>query len=84
MNENRQLAVFRVKVGDILQNYADRLKILVTENAALGVPTEAIKAMKDNPDSRFGREREAMIKLVKREVAGLVNRVYIAAYTGRV
>ena len=80
MNQNRQLAVFRVKAADIIQNYADRMKIFVVENTAIGMSAAAIKAMKENPLSRWAMERETMIKLVKREVAGLINRVHIASY----
>ena len=81
MNENRQLAVFRVKVADILSNYADRMKIFVAENVALGMSRESIRAMRRNPLSRWAMEREALIKAVKREVVGLINRVHIVAYT---
>ncbi len=80
MNENRQLAVFRVKVGTRLEEYADRMKIFVAENAALGMKPEGIKAIRENPLSRWAWERERLIKDVKREVAGLINRVHIAAY----
>lgn len=80
MSENRQLAVFRVKVADILSNHADKMKIFIAENMALGMSREAIKAMRQNPLSRWAMEREAVIKAVKREAAGLINRVHIAAY----
>ncbi len=80
INENRQLAVFRVKVTDILGNYADRMKIFVTENVAMGIPVESVRAIIKDPLSKWAMERETMIKHIKREVAGLVNRVHIAGY----
>lgn len=83
MNENRQLAVFRVKVAQELENYANRMKVFVVENVAIGMSLESVRAIISNPLSRWAMERETLIKHVKREAADLVNRVHIAAYTRR-
>lgn len=82
-NDNRQLAVFRVKADLALETYAKRLKVFVAENLAMGMTKEAVKGLVSDPDSRWAMEREKLIKDIKREVAGLINRVHIAAYTGR-
>lgn len=81
-NENRQLAVFRVKADLSLETYAKRLKVFVAENLAMGMTREAVQAIVRDPLSRWAMEREKLIKDIKREVAGLINRVHIAAYMG--
>lgn len=82
MDENRQLAVFRVKCAKELENYADRMKIFIVENVAIGMSIEAVRAIIRDPLSRWAMERETMIKHVKREAAGLINRIHIAGYMG--
>jgi hypothetical protein len=79
--KNLQLEVFRVKVRFLLEQYAAKMRIFVAENKAAGMTPEAIKAMRENPLSRWAMEREALNKAIKREVAGLINRVHIAAYS---
>jgi len=79
--KNLQLEVFRVKIRFLMEQYAAKMRIFVAENKAAGMVPEAIKAMRENPLSRWAMEREALNKAVKREVAGLINRVHIAAYT---
>jgi len=79
--KNVQLEVFRVKVRFLMEQYAAKMRIFVAENKAAGMAPEAIKAMRENPLSRWAMEREALNKAIKREVAGLINRVHIAAYT---
>jgi hypothetical protein len=79
--KNLQLEVFRVKVRFLMEQYAAKMRIFVAENKAAGMTPEAIKAMRENPLSRWAMEREALNKAVKREVAGLINRVHITAYT---
>jgi len=80
-DKNIQLEVFRVKVRFLMEQYAEKMRIFVAENKAAGSTPEAIKAMRENPLSRWAMEREALNKAIKREVAGLINRVHIAAYT---
>ena len=79
--KNIQLEVFRVKVRFLMEQYAAKMKIFVAENKAAGMTPEAIKVMRENPLSRWAMEREALNKAIKREVAGLINRVHIGAYT---
>ena len=79
--KNLQLEVFRVKIRFLMEQYAAKMRIFVAENKAAGMVPEAIKAMRENPLSRWAMEREALNKAIKREVAGLINRVHIAAYT---
>ena len=82
--KNVQLEIFRIKVRFLLEQYAARMRIFVAENKAVGMTPEAIKTMRENPLSRWAMEREALNKAIKREVAGLVNRVHIAAYAGKI
>ena len=82
--KNIQLEVFRVKVRFLMEQYAAKMKIFVVENKAAGSTPGAIRAMCENPLSRWAMEREALNKAIKREVAGLINRVHIMAYTKEV
>jgi hypothetical protein len=82
--KNLQLEVFRVKVRFLMEQYAAKMRIFVAENKAAGMTPEAIKTMRENPLSRWAMEREALNKAIKREVAGLINRVHIAVYTRKV
>jgi hypothetical protein len=82
--KNIQLEVFRVKVRFLMEQYAAKMKIFVVENKAAGSTPGAIRVMRENPLSRWAMEREALNKAIKREVAGLINRVHIAAYTKEV
>ena len=79
-DKNVQLEVFRIKVRFLLEQYAARMRIFIAENKAAGLAPEAIKAIRENPLSRWAMEREALNKAIKREVAGLINRIHIAVY----
>jgi hypothetical protein len=79
-DKNVQLEVFRIKVRFLLEQYAAKMKIFIAENKAAGLASEAIKAIRENPLSRWAMEREALNKALKREVAGLINRIHIATY----
>jgi hypothetical protein len=79
--KNIQIEIFRLKVRFLMDQYAAKMRIFVAENKAAGMTPEAIRAMRENPLSRWAMEREALNKDIKREVAGLVNRVHIGAYT---
>jgi DNA gyrase/topoisomerase IV subunit A len=79
--KNVQLEIFRIKVRFLLEQYAAKMHIFVAENKAADMSIEAIKIIRENPLSRWAMEREALNKAIKREVAGLINRIHIAAYT---
>lgn len=79
-DKNLQLEVFRIKVRFLLEQYTAKMRIFVAENKAAGATQGAIKAMRENPMSRWAMEREALNKAIKREVAGFINRVHIAVY----
>jgi hypothetical protein len=84
MANNPELEVFRLKARFLLEQHAQRMRIFVVENKAIGLTPEAIRALRLDPKSKWAQEREALIKAMKREVAGLINRVHLAAYTGRI
>lgn len=81
MSMNPQLAVFRAEALALLDAYADALKVHVTKNRAMGIPADRIRRMMTEPDDTWAKTREKLIKDMKRAVAGMVNRVHIAAYT---
>jgi hypothetical protein len=77
---NDALAIFRLKAALIMRQWADRMKVFVAENKIVGLSKEALRGMRTNPTSRWALEREALRRSIKREVAGLVNRVHAQAY----
>lgn len=79
--KNAQLEVFRTKVRFLLNQYAEKMKIFVTENKTMGMTSDGIRKMRLDPKSKWAQERETLIKNVKREVAGLINVIHITAYT---
>jgi len=79
--KNPQLEVFRTKVRFLLEQYAQKMRIFVAENKAMGMTPEAIRQIHLNPKSKWAQEREALVKNIKREAAGLINVIHITAYT---
>lgn len=79
--KNVQLELFRVKIRMLLEQYADRMKVLVTANAAMGMPAGRIRELRETDNNKWAWEKTKLEKAIKQEVAGLINRVHIAAYT---
>ncbi|OQB57131.1 MAG: hypothetical protein BWX98_01620 [Candidatus Aminicenantes bacterium ADurb.Bin147] len=80
MKANAALGLFRAKAGLVLDQWVDRMKVFIVENQIAGLSKAALREMRTNPTSRWALEREALRKAIKREVAGLVNRVHTQAY----
>jgi phage FluMu gp28-like protein len=80
MNKNDALEIFRLKSALIMTQWADRMKVFVVENKIAGLSLEALKDARMNPNSKWSMERDALTRAIKREVAGLVNRIHFQAY----
>ena len=78
--KNNQLELFRLKVRTILEQYRDNFKFLVAEYKLVGTPTKALANRKGDEKSRMNWEWEALRKTLKKECAGLINRIHIQAY----
>jgi len=78
--KNPQLEVFRTKVRLLLDQYADKMRLFVAENRALGMTSEGIRKIRLDPKSKWAQEREKLIKNIKREAAGLINVIHLTAY----
>jgi hypothetical protein len=77
---NAHLSLFRVKVDMLIDQYVQRLKVFVAENRLMGSGLDALRAQKEKDISRWKFNRDALGKAIKKEVAGLVNKVYLTAY----
>jgi len=80
MKKNDVLEIFRIKAALLLGQWADRMRVFVVENQIAGLSPTALKDMRTNPKSKWAGEREALTKALKKEAAGLVNRVHFRAY----
>ena len=81
-SKNEHLEFFRVKAALIISQWADRMKLFLAESRLMGNELEAIRKMKQDPEGTWSLEREALNKATKLEVAGLVNRIHQAVYSG--
>ena len=74
------LDIFRVKVGLLMGQHGDRLKVFVAENKFMGSSLNALREQKDREFSRWTFNRDKLGKDIKREVAGLVNKAFLRSY----
>ena len=79
-SRNELLSLFQLEVSLLLEQYRGRMLVMIAKNKRLGIPTKTLKAMKDDPKSKWSLEREALNKKIKSAVAGFINRVHIEGY----
>ncbi len=77
---NDYLQIFRLKIELLLNQYADKIKILIAENKMIGLDLSSIKEMKEREDSRWNLELKALNRAIKSEVGKLVNKIHIDGY----
>lgn len=78
--KNKYLELFRLKVEAAMSQHADKMKIFIADEKLAGSDLEGIKALREDPESTWNMEKEALNKAIKKEVAGLINRIHITAY----
>jgi hypothetical protein len=81
-SKNEHLEFFRVKAMLMIEQWADRMKLFIAENRLMGNELAALRKMRHDPESTWSIEREALNKAIKLEVAGLINRLHQAVYSG--
>jgi hypothetical protein len=81
-SKNEHLEFFRIKAALAIEQWADRMKIFIAESRLMGNELEALRKIREDPESTWSAEREALNKALKLEVAGLVNRIHQAVYSG--
>lgn len=64
----------------LMEQFAQKMRLFIVVNKAAGMTDGALHEMRLDPKSRWAMEREALNKAIKRETAGLVNRVHIESY----
>lgn len=77
---NDILQIFRLKIELLLNQYADKIKILIAENKMIGLDLSSIKEMKEREDSRWNLELKALNRAIKSEAGKLVNKIHIDGY----
>lgn len=78
--KNDILQIFRLKIELLLNQYADKTKILIADNKIIGLDLSSIKEMKEREDSRWNLELKALNRAIKSEVGKLVNKIHIDGY----
>jgi hypothetical protein len=78
--KNDFLEIFRLKVAALMRAYVEQTKIFIVENRMMGMDNAALKQLKEKEFSRWNFNREKLSKDIKREAAGLVNKLFITAY----
>jgi len=77
---NDYLQIFRLKIEALLNQYADKIKILIADNKLIGLSMSSIKEMKEREDSRWNLELKALNRAIKEEVGKLINKIHIEGY----
>lgn len=77
---NKQLQLFRLKIEMLMNQYAEKMKIFIAEEALARSSAAEIRKMKEDPESSWNKEKEALNKEIRRQAASLINRIHIAAY----
>lgn len=80
--KNPLVEALRATLTEQMEDYVRKTKIAVAKNRALGMSLEGIKAMRESPVSGWAARREVLNRDMKREVGGIVNRIYHAAKNG--
>lgn len=77
---NDYLQLFRLKIEALLNQYADKIKILIADNKLIGLSLSSIKEMKEREDSRWNLELKALNRAIKIEAGKLINKIHIEGY----
>jgi hypothetical protein len=80
MEKNPLLELFRVKVTLLMEQYVARTKVFVTENRLMGMPTAGLKRLREKELSKWAFDKNVLEKQIKKEAAGLINKVFMTAY----
>jgi hypothetical protein len=74
--KNVQVETLRAILTELFDNYVREAKIAVAKNVALGMNVKGIRAMREDDKTKWAARRAVLLRDIKREVAGAVNRVY--------
>ena len=64
----------------LMQQYVEQMKIFVIEERLAKTSAGEIRKMVEDPESSWNRRGEELNKDLKREAAGLINRIHIETY----
>jgi len=64
----------------LMHQYVEQMKIFVIEERLAKTSTEEIRKMREDPESSWNKRGEELNKDLKREAAGLINRIHIESY----
>jgi len=76
-----ELGIFFQTAKLLLETHAKEMKIFIADESLAGSDPADIRMMRTDPESSWSLARDALLKDLKREAVGLVNRVHIKAYT---
>lgn len=64
----------------LISNYVERMKLFIAEEALAGSGKADIRAMREDPESNWNKEKEGLNKEIKKEVAGVINMIHSSTY----
>jgi len=77
MGKNSQLEDFRADMEMILDQHAEKMRLFIKRNPN----PKFLKAVIDDPLSKWSLDWDALNKKMKKAVAGLINKIHIEAYS---
>lgn len=78
--KNDQLEIFRLKIQVAMENYVNKMKIFIADEKLAGSSLGEIRKLREDNESAWNREKDALKRMMKIEAAGLINRLHIKAY----
>ena len=73
---NEYIAYFKIAAVMAIRQMADRLKLKIARNRTIGVTDDVISSWRADPKSVLNIERANLTKTLKREMAGVLNRIF--------
>lgn len=77
-----QIELLRATLTEILEDYIRKAKITIAKNKALGMSLDGIRAIRESDRTKWAARKEVLNRDIKREVGGVINRIYRAAGRG--
>jgi hypothetical protein len=74
--KNVQVETLRAILTELFDNYVRESKIAVAKNIALGMSPAGIRGFREGDKTAWAARRAILLRDIKRECAGAVNRVY--------
>jgi hypothetical protein len=76
-----QVEVFRLDIENLMKEYAERMRISIVKNKAVGMSFGGIRTMRESDKTKWAAQRAILNRAIKSKVAGLINLIHIQGYS---